>query len=142
MANLQSVPKKPSERRHRIKTLAPVKLPAASKRKVPPLPNSRTFTQATRDYWKLLWTSPMAVVYLDADVPGIYRLTVLHEKFVQGNANNRDLAEIRQLEDCYGLNPLARRRLQWEIDNAGGEESTPKASSGSEERWLRAVDSA
>jgi hypothetical protein len=47
------------------------------------------------------------------------------------------LAEIRQLEDRFGLSPLARRRLQWEVDRAAGAEAEPAANQ--DGRWLRAV---
>jgi hypothetical protein len=45
-------------------------------------------------------------------------------------------AEIRQLEDRYGLSPAARRKLQWEIDAASG----PSGVAGpAQVRKLRAV---
>jgi hypothetical protein len=80
----------------------------------------------------------MAAVWLEADVPGLVRLAELVDLgHREGATPLTVLAEIRALEDRYGLSPLARRRLQWEIDQAGGAtEKTPKED---DSRWLRAV---
>jgi hypothetical protein len=87
----------------------------------------------------------MAVLYLDADVPALLRLVRLMEAFWEGDFSAPVLAEIRQLEDRLGLSPLARRRLQFEIDltnrvlgrDGSGDVALPDAE---DERWLRAVD--
>jgi hypothetical protein len=78
----------------------------------------------------------MAAVWLEADVPALVRLATLIELLDEGDATAMVLAEIRQLEDRFGLSPLARRRLQWELPTAEVE-SEPAADQ--EDRWLRAV---
>jgi len=82
----------------------------------------------------------MASVWLDADVPGLVRLAELVElAHREGATPLSAMSEIRALEDRYGLSPLARRRLQWEIEQAGGgHDETPKKD---ESRWQRAVSS-
>jgi hypothetical protein len=81
----------------------------------------------------------MANAWLEADVPGIVRLASLVDRVHQeADVPMTVLSEIRQLEDRYGLSPLARRRLQWEIDRAGGPVEGDEAK-GDESRWLRAV---
>lgn len=60
----------------------------------------------------------MARVYLRADIPALIRLCQLIDVSASGPASPQELAEIRQLEDRFGLSPLARRRLQWEVDQA------------------------
>ena len=82
----------------------------------------------------------MAVVWLEADVPGLVRLAELVDLgHREGATPLTAMSEIRALEDRYGLSPLARRRLQWEVDQAAGSAKAPK---GDDSRWLRAVDSA
>jgi hypothetical protein len=65
----------------------------------------------------------MAITYIDADLPGLERATWLVEQIAVADANyaiNGMMAELRQLEDRFGMSPLARRRLQWDIDRAAG----------------------
>jgi len=69
----------------------------------------------TAGYWDTIWASPMAVVWKDADVPALIRMARLQDKAMRNEASAAELSEIRQLEDRFGLSPLARRRLQWEI---------------------------
>ncbi len=69
-------------------------------------------------------------------MPALVRLAGLNELLEQGEATAMVLSEIRQLEDRFGLSPMARRRLQWEIELAGTE---PKPVAEQEGRWLRAV---
>src|SRR5262245_26380314 len=84
-----------------------VKLPAeGSGRSVPELGFG---SESTRDWWATIWASPMAAVWLDADVPGLTRLA----RLVDADSPARHCSEMRQLEDRFGLSPLARRRLQW-----------------------------
>lgn len=74
------------------------------------------------DLWEEVWTSPMAAEYLDADVPGLFILAALTDSFWKGLEHGRvgkDLAaEIRLQRVDYGLTPIARRRLQWEVERA------------------------
>jgi hypothetical protein len=83
----------------------------------------------------------MASVYLDADVPALIRAARLVAREAEGSASATELGELRQLEDRFGLSPLARRRLQWEIEQAQGEERAPDTlpHSESRRRRLRAV---
>lgn len=61
----------------------------------------------------------MAVVYEKADVYPLTRLVVMIDERERGEGAASSLdAEIRQLEDRFGISPLARRRLQWEVDQA------------------------
>jgi hypothetical protein len=62
----------------------------------------------------------MATIWLDADVPALVRLAFLVDTASRGDARGYVLRAIQALEDRFGLSPLSRRRLQWELDNAGG----------------------
>lgn len=128
-----------------------------------PIPQPRTgreLGEIASCYWETLWTSPMAVTFTDADIQPLTRLAVLVDdrarsetgdgliEIVESNYGGGEVevvvgkfagdAEIRQLEDRYGVSPLARRRLQWEIRQGDVAEARPERSV----RVLRAVDSA
>lgn len=81
----------------------------------PKLPAGRKWHRQTRSWWKDVWASPMAPEYDESDLHGLYLLAVLVDDFwvhpSQGLA-----AEIRLQRQCFGLSPIDRRRLQWEID--------------------------
>jgi hypothetical protein len=113
-----------------------VALPAAgSRRKPPPLKGG---SAATRAWWKTAWSSPMAALWLEADVPALQRLARLLGVLERGEPSALLLAEIRQLEDRFGLSPLARRRLLWEVEPPSSA-ALPSVESKDDGRWLRAV---
>jgi hypothetical protein len=96
----------------------------------------------TRDDWDAFWRSPLAATALpDTDGPSIRRLFVLRDQaerisravrskpvvpgsMGQSRANplyqtlTALLAEIRQLEDRFGLSPMARLRLGVQLGDA------------------------
>jgi hypothetical protein len=113
------VPKHPSRRRRQNLPAPTTKLPpAGSARKAPPLVGAASMLAETRAWWRTVWASPMAAVYLEADVPALLRMARLLDARSRGTGLAAELSEIRQLEDRFGLSPLARRRLQWEVDAA------------------------
>lgn len=89
---------------------------------VPPLPtlydadgNEKVWSEHTQRYWERLWSSPMASEFhAESDVEGLYRLAALVEAFWH-RPNATLNGEIRLYEQQFGLNPLARRRLEWTI---------------------------
>lgn len=131
-------PKPASQRRRRNAAPAVVRLPADQPLQAPPLPVAKA-SKAMREWWRMAWASPMAHAWLEADVPGLARLASLLE-LTRGTeqAPLTVLSEVRALEDRYGLSPMARRRLQWEIEQAGGRPAAEVRED--EERWLRAID--
>jgi hypothetical protein len=60
----------------------------------------------------------MSGVWLEADVPTLVRLAGLVDRLHRGESSRDVLTEIRALEDRFGLSPMARRRLQWELEQA------------------------
>lgn len=135
-------PKPKAQRRRRNATPGSAVLDPSVKVKVPTLPGAKGMLASTRSYWRRLWSSPMAQLWLDADVPALVRLTQLHDLttrqfqvVAEGPVPRLDLtdlpeeitvifdspvtaahlAEMRQLEDRLGLSPLSRRRHGWEI---------------------------
>lgn len=68
----------------------------------------------TVSWWDVIWASPMVGEWVDADVPGLLALAVLVDEFwTFGDAKIH--AEMRQASREFGLSPLSRRQLQWEI---------------------------
>lgn len=111
----------------------------------PALPGKKpTWLKSTRAWWVAIWASPMATAWLPSDVPTLVRLARIIELDNRGEANSALLAEARQLEDRFGLSPMARRRLQWEIAKASQEDEGPQRELGplADVRRLRAVDPA
>lgn len=111
-------PKAPGQRRRRNASQGQWRsLPAeGSGREAPELLGE--FVAATRDWWVTVWGSPMAAVWLEADVPALRRLAWLVDGVNRGESSAALMGEIRQLEDRFGLSPRARRMLQWEVSQA------------------------
>jgi len=72
----------------------------------------------------------MAAEYLDADVcGGLYDLAELYQGFWTSTDVREQIAlaaEIRQQEVRFGLSPVDRRRLQWEVERGNQAEERTK----------------
>ena len=116
------IPKPPGlrQRRNRVSTKATLPTEAeAAKQEIPPLPPRKgKWRPEVIFWWEVTWKSPMATEYLEADKPGLYILATLHQAF--WTASNKDkfryAPEIRQQSQKYGLTPIDRRGLQWEVE--------------------------
>lgn len=113
------------QRRNRTPGAATLPTPeSAAKNKVPELPPREKQTENWHtkvvEWWHAVWTSPMATEYLESDVRGgLYELAELKQVFwtaENGKARLIAAAEIRLQEVRFGLSPIDRRRLQWEIE--------------------------
>jgi hypothetical protein len=109
---------------------------------LPRLPAKRpAWLPSTRQWWRRLWASPMAAVYLDSDLGALLRLAYLHDELGRGALSVSGHAAITQLEDRFGLSPKARQQLQWQILDQGELEQQPVSRPRSASvRRLRAVD--
>jgi hypothetical protein len=160
---MPATPKPPGARRRRNAGQSQwQELPAEGRKGEIPEPRTqRKLGEVAERYWDTLWTSPMAVTFTDADIQPLTRLAVLvddrdrsesgeglieiiESAYTEGEVEvvvGRFVGdgEIRQLEDRYGISPLARRRLQWEIKQ-GDVVEMPTRKAGSD-RKLRAVES-
>lgn len=133
-------PKPASQRRRRNKAPGARQLRSVQPGdvEVPKLPTRRIdgrnakWLASTRAWWVDVWSSPMAPEYDPSDVHGLYVLAVLVDNFWR-DPTPEHAKELRLHRQCFGLEPIARRRLQWEIER--GEEAerrtrerrTPKA---------------
>ena len=93
--------------------------------KAPTLPNpdKRKFHRLTRAWWRRVWQSPMASEYLPTDEDGLARLALLVDDYYN-EPSTKLAAEIRLQEARFGLSPVDRSRLQWEVQK--GEEAERK----------------
>lgn len=134
------VPKHSAARTRRNPIVGRRTLAPKPKVKAPPLRG--THHPRTRDWWKRIWKSPMAPVWIDTDIPVLERLADLLDEVYDGRLGTEFLSEIRHIEDRMGLTPLSRRRLNWEIAQSAADEiaSPSKAEQkAQDDRWLRAV---
>ena len=135
-------PKPADARARRNKTPVSMRLPAAGRTEpAPPWPVGYTPTQAIADIWDELWGPPQAVAWAHMSLVRVvarYAVMLLDH-------DPRTAAELRQLEDRLGLNPLAMRRLEWVIaaDEVGEKRDDKKAAKAADSRsrysGLRAV---
>lgn len=142
------IPKPPALRQRRNRVTTAAKLPSASTsgtREVPPLPERESRAEVwhpkVMEWWASAWRSPMASEWLDSDVKGgLYRLAELHQKLWTALDTDTFLAvqrEIRLAEVGFGLNPIDRRRLQWEVEKGEAAEEQTKT-----RRRARTLDAA
>lgn len=113
------LPKDPTVRQRRNRTPGARTLQSVHDVEVPSLPGDREWRPETLAWWADIWASPMAPEFHDSDMRELHKLAVLEDDFWScGSAKaRRELAgEIRLQRQCFGLTPIDRRRLQWEID--------------------------
>ena len=126
-------PKSPATRRRRNRastatTLAVAGVPA----KPPALPAERDWHPQTKCWWEDTWRSPMSAEFLQADAHGLFRLALLIDDYWTADSatQRRKLAaEIRLQGQGYGLSPLDRRRLQWQVEQVEGKQADRRRSS-------------
>lgn len=115
-------PKDPTVRARRNKSSTASVLKERRRGRQPSLPDAPGelgWHQQTVAWWKDVWASPMAPEYDDSDRHGLNMLAVLVNDYwyAETGRERKDLAaEIRQQSQRFGLSPIDRRRLQWEIE--------------------------
>lgn len=107
-------PKKPEDRARRNKPQnADVLLPAEGYQgDIPPWPLPGRKVAADQTMWAELWRTPQAAAWARMGT-ATARMIARYVTLWRGGATV--LGEIRQLEDRLGLNPMALRRLGWDI---------------------------
>ena len=140
-------PRKPAEerqRRNRYPTLTPDGQAPAVPVSVP-APPSHIRPSLIAD-WQGFWHTTMAGLVAPSDLPALRRLWQLRERSARAMelfeetgdaamgrlATNTD-AEVRHLEDRFGLTPYARMRFVSELDAAGRAEASMRQRAAAEE---------
>lgn len=110
------IPKDPSVRARRNKTSTRALLSSAPHGiAAPPLPPDIDWHPQTVAWWADVWASPMAPEFDGSDRHGLFMLAVLVDGFWR-LPSCAAAAEIRLQGQRFGLSPIDRRRLQWEIE--------------------------
>lgn len=113
-------PKHPSARARRNKNVTSATIKPDPKLKAPALPD-RDWHAMTSAWWSDVWRSPMAPEFDASDVHGLFALAMLVDDFwtaPAAGARKDAAAEIRLQSQRFGLSPMDRRRLQWEIERS------------------------
>ena len=136
MAGLGPAPKHPSARQRRNKVATARTLSVVDKPKIPLIPKrgpGEKWTPEALKWWHRTWSSPMSAEYDESDFSGIVRRLYLEDAYwtaVHMGAMTtafKFAAEIRIQDAEYGLTPMARRRLQWQIDQGESAEEKTEA---------------
>jgi hypothetical protein len=129
------------QRRNRTSTAATFEAGAAAKVDLDKLDPNRPWHKLTRWSWDIWWASPMAVEWVDADVPGLVRIARLVDDFWHAETDVAAKLEgqIRLSSTQYGISPISRRQLQWEIKRVEAVAAKPAATTRPRDPRLRAV---
>lgn len=129
-------PKNPALRQRRNQTTTRATLPTPEEsalNEVPDLPERQGgWRSEVVTWWESAWRSPMASEWLDSDMHGgLYLLADLYQARWIAREDPKLLrelaAEIRTQCAEFGLTPMTRRRLQWEIEK--GEQAAERTES-------------
>lgn len=110
-------PPKPShlrQRTNRKSGSATIEAPESPDVPTIPNPDDRLWHKLTLKAWKHAWASPMASQWIETDADALGRLALMWDDFYK-SPDAKVLAEIRLQEQRFGLSPLDRSRLQWEV---------------------------
>lgn len=86
-----------------------------------PNPDGRVWHPLTLVAWQHAWESPMSGQWLEVDADGVGRLAILWDDYYKTGSLDA-LREIRLQAPSYGLTPLDRSRLQWEVERGDSAE--------------------
>lgn len=115
-------PPKPAHLRARTnKKAGSAEITAPAQPKIPSIPNpdQRAWHPLTLRAWHHAWSSPMSSQWLETDVDALGRLALLWDAcYREPDGAAKVMAEIRLQEQRFGLSPLDRSRLQWEISRS------------------------
>lgn len=114
-------PKPLHMRQNRTKKAGRATLETQDNPEIPEIPNpdAREWHPLTLESWKRAWESPMAGQWIESDRDALGRLALLWDQFYR-KPNANIMKEIRLQSSMFGLSPLDRSRLQWEV-NRGDE---------------------
>lgn len=119
-------PPKPAHLRQRanrkagaVQLLAPSSSETPSGEAAPTIPNpdNRVWHPLTLEAWRHAWASPMASQWIETDRDALGRLALVWDDFYRSPSADA-LKEIRLQSALFGLSPLDRSRLQWEVARA------------------------
>jgi len=87
----------------------------------PPLPEREGgWSDRTLEWWKTIWASPMAILWLPADMGALHDLAELRERLSVGDQRLGGMGSVRAIEDRLGLTPKSRALLKWLLPTNAG----------------------
>lgn len=101
----------------------------------PELPDEILWHPLTKKWWADLWSSPMAPEYASMDINGLFRVAMLMNDFwLAETAKQRAEIQVRleKADADFGTNPLARRRLEWQIETTKDSQAKGRKRRGTE----------
>jgi hypothetical protein len=127
------LPKPPGARARRNRKAGEATLTVIEDLDPPTLPNDVPWHPETLSWWLAIWASPAASQWDDGDTAGLLRLARLVDAYSSATAADqlaRLSAEIRLVEERFGLSPAGRARLRWTTAKSGPTklEQEPRAS--------------
>jgi len=110
------------QRRNKASTRAMLPPETTPRKRAPSLPDhpegaEEVWHPMAVRWWKEIWHSPMSVEILRADEMALCVLLILVDKYFRFPSVQL-AAEIRQQQKEFGLTPLNRRRLEWQVAQA------------------------
>jgi hypothetical protein len=111
------LPKAAASRRRRNRTATATTLRAVAPLNPPVLPIDDPHP-STEAFWRELWDSPITPELTNVDVHGLLMLAELVEDYHRADSPSLRVklsSEIRLRGSEFGLSPISRRRLQWEV---------------------------
>lgn len=110
-------PKPAAQRQRKNRTTTAAVLEAGAALRITLPERNPDWHPMTRSWWAVIWASPMTGEWVDADTPGLLALARLVDAFWSAEAGDaaKIHAEIRMASREFGLSPLSRRSLQWEV---------------------------
>lgn len=99
----------------------------------------RQWHPLTVSWWRDVWSSEFHAEYIRTDEHGLVRLAMVVDSFYWSGSID-DLKEIRLQEARFGLDVMARRRLEWMVkkppsagERAPAEQRNPRPGAGGED---------
>lgn len=108
------------QRRNKASTravLPPELMPRKRAPSLPDHPGEEEWHAMAKKWWREFWRSPLAVETLRVDEMALFILLVLIDSYWK-SPSVKLAAEIRQQQKEFGLTPLNRRRLEWQVAQA------------------------
>ena len=125
MAGYGPPPSDPNKKTRTNKTSTRATLGIIENPDIPPMPPAgdyvgEAWNPAVVRWWNDIWSSPMSSEFMSSDIHGLYLgCKQLHESLNQANKPTDQASFMTKFEQTirnFGLNPMARRALQWEIE--------------------------
>lgn len=110
------------QRRNKRSTHAVLHSPEPGEVDIPGLPvREGGWHKLTKAWWCDVWRSPMGPEYDESDLHGLWVLAAIVDDFWTATTRTERQAassEMRLQAQRFGISPLDRRRLEWEIERS------------------------